>query len=125
MENLTYINCSSTFDLGNATFPGLNVSAPVTITDIIQVNFTQGMCLLDADFIREINSLTYAFLGIGAVVFVVAYIQISFFQTAAERQIYRIRLRYYQAVLRQDIAWFDANPTGEVATRLSEYVPTH
>ena len=123
VDNTTSINCSSTFDLSNVPIPGFNFTTPVTITDIIQVNFTQGMCLLNDGFIGEINRQTYAFLGIGAAVFLVAYIQISFFQTAAERQIYKIRLKYYRAVIRQNIAWFDANPTGEVATRLSEYVP--
>ena len=122
MPNLTDIDCNSTF---NASVPPLSFfnfsDTVVTITDIIQLNFTQGMCLLNADFIREIDKQTFAFLGIGAAVFILAYIQISFFQTAAERQVYKIRLRYYRAVLRQDIAWFDVNPTGEVSTRLSEY----
>ena len=123
MPNLTDVNCNSTF---NASVPPLTLfnfsDTAVTITDIVQLNFTQGMCLLNADFIREIDKQTFAFLGIGAAVLILAYIQISFFQTSAERQVYKIRLRYYRAVLRQDIAWFDVNPTGEVSTRLSEYV---
>ena len=109
IENLTINNCSTVLDSGK------------TITDIIQENYTsRASCLLNDGFIAEINTITYAFIGIGLAAFLVAYIQISFFQTAAERQIYKIRLKYYCAVLRQDIAWFDDNPTGEVTTRLSE-----
>ena len=43
-----------------------------------------------------------------------------FYQTACERQLYKIRLNYYRAILRQDIGWFDGNPSGELASRLSE-----
>ena len=123
MPNLTDIDCNSSFDSSNPALALFNFSTmDVTITDIIQLNFPQGMCLLGADFFREIDRQTFAFLGIGAAVFILAYIQISFFQTSAERQVYKIRLKYYRAVLRQDIAWFDVNPTGEVSTRISEYV---
>lgn len=108
VPNDTVIDCSTLF---NNT---------LTITDIIQMNFTEGMCLIGSDFINEINIQIFAFVGIGVGTFIAAYVQITFVQTAAERQIYKIRLKYYQSVLRQDIAWFDANPTGEIATRLSE-----
>ena len=105
------INCTA-----NYTFMGFTG----TITEIIQLTNPQVRCLLGDEFLEAINLQTYAFLGIGASVFLLAYVQISFMQTAAERQIYKIRLKYYRAVLRQNIAWFDANPTGEISTRLSE-----
>ena len=105
------INCTANYTLMGSTG---------TITEFIQLNLPQAMCLLGNEFLEAINLQTYTFLGIGASVFVLAYIQISFFQTAAERQVYKIRLKYYHAVLRQNIAWFDANPTGEISTRLSE-----
>lgn len=110
--NATDINCATMFD-----FNGTNLS----ISEFIRLNSSnQISCLIGDAFINEINSVTYAFVGIGLAAFVVAYVQIAAFQTAAERQVYKIRLKYYRAVLRQNIAWFDANPTGEVATRLSE-----
>ena len=108
-KNLTINNCSTVLDSGK------------TIADIIRENYTsRASCLLNDGFIAEINTITYMLIGIGLFASLVSYIQISFFQTAAERQIYKIRLKYYRAILRQDIAWFDDNPTGEVATRLSE-----
>ena len=109
------INCTAnyTFELGVVNFTG-------TITEFIQLSFPQGMCLLGDEFLDAINQVTYAFIGIGASVVVLAYLQISFYQTSAERQVYKIRLKYYHAVLRQDIAWFDANPTGEISSHLSE-----
>ena len=113
--NSSDINCTAnyTFALELMNFTG-------TITEVIQLSFPQGMCLLGNEFLDAINQVTYAFIGIGASVLVLAYLQISFYQTSAEHQVYKIRLNYYRAVLRQDIAWFDANPTGEISTRLSE-----
>ncbi|KAJ1974202.1 hypothetical protein H4R34_004805, partial [Dimargaris verticillata] len=38
---------------------------------------------------------------------------------AAERQTRRMRERYYEAILRQEIAWFDTVATGDLTTRIS------
>ena len=110
-----------------STFPNVTIDCNtmlpgnVTVTNIIQQTISDRVsCLLGDGFIAEVNNITYAFIGIGLAALLVAYFQISFFQTAAERQVYKIRLEYYRAVLRQNIAWFDENPTGELATRLSE-----
>ena len=62
----------------------------------------------------------YYFIFIAVGVFISAYFQISLMQTSAGRQVNRIRKLYYQSVLRQDIGWFDCNPSGELATRLNE-----
>lgn len=39
---------------------------------------------------------------------------------ASARQTHRIRLAYFRAVIRQDIAWYDMNKPSELATRLAE-----
>uniref|UniRef100_A0A1X7TB27 ABC transmembrane type-1 domain-containing protein n=1 Tax=Amphimedon queenslandica TaxID=400682 RepID=A0A1X7TB27_AMPQE len=43
-------------------------------------------------------------------------------QLACERQVYKIRLAYYRAVLHQDIGWFDLNASGELTSRLNDDV---
>ena len=106
--NLTNASCSTPIDDFNN----------LTVGNLIRQN--GSTCISGDDFINEVNNITFAFIGVGIAALIVAYVQIAFIQTAAERQVYKIRLRYYRAVLRQDIAWFDVNPTGEVATRLSE-----
>ena len=60
------------------------------------------------------------FVGIGLGVLLLGYIQITLYQIADERQVHKIRLLFYRAVLRQNIGWFDSNPSGELASRLSE-----
>lgn len=114
------IDCDSTFEF----LVGGAYSAPSTITTIIQsVNnsrLNDAECLLGDAFINNINIFTFAFVGIAVGVWIVSMVQISTFQFTSERQTHRIRKRYYKAILRQDIAWFDKNPTGALVNRLSE-----
>ncbi|KAI8614124.1 P-loop containing nucleoside triphosphate hydrolase protein [Chytriomyces sp. MP71] len=56
---------------------------------------------------------------IGVVVTVSAWYQMAVFIWAGENQTKRLREEYLEAVLRQDMAWFDATQTGEVTTRMS------
>lgn len=46
--------------------------------------------------------------------------QIIGWVVASERQVLKIRREFFKAILRQDMAWFDSNPSGELTTRLSE-----
>jgi ABC-type multidrug transport system fused ATPase/permease subunit len=44
------------------------------------------------------------------------------FTVTSERQISRIRREFMSSLLRQDMAWFDKNKTGEINSRLAECV---
>ena len=114
------VNCDSVFNytLGNFTFQDATITTVLRSTE--GAGFSDAECLLGADFISEVDTSVIAFVGIAIVVMIASSLQISTFQFAAERQVYKIRVRYYRAVLRQDIAWFDANPTGALVNRLSE-----
>lgn len=46
--------------------------------------------------------------------------QVALLQWTAERQASRMRQACFEALLRQEIGWFDVHPIGEEATRLSE-----
>ena len=89
---------------------------------------SQARCLTDDTFIFGEGGVDgilwtiYLLLIITVGVFIAAYFQISLIQTACERQVQKMRLLYYQSVLRQDIGWFDVNPSGEVSSRLNELV---
>lgn len=41
---------------------------------------------------------------------------------ACERQIYRLRNIFFSQIIRQDITWFDINQSGDLTTKLFEYV---
>lgn len=70
--------------------------------------------------VRSVNKvvLKFIYLGIGASV--VSFLQVSCWTMAGERQSARIRSLYLNAVLRQDIAFFDTElTTGQAVSRMS------
>ncbi len=79
-----------------------------------------AQCRDKDSFIADVNSEIFYFIAIACGAFLMGYLMIQAFHLASERQVYKMRLAYYRAVLRQDIAWFDLNPAGEVSSRLSE-----
>uniref|UniRef100_W8B7Y6 ABC-type xenobiotic transporter n=1 Tax=Ceratitis capitata TaxID=7213 RepID=W8B7Y6_CERCA len=57
---------------------------------------------------------------IGAVMLICSYISITTFNYAANAQILRIRGKFLRSILHQDMAWYDFNQSGEVASRMNE-----
>ncbi len=107
------VNCRATYSLPGCTF------------NISQFFSGIGSCTNDSDFIADINTQVYIFIGLAFCSFLFSWIHTWFFQMAAERQTHRIRLQYYRAVLRQDIGWFEEHSSGEVSSKLSRYVCMH
>ncbi|RKP14474.1 P-loop containing nucleoside triphosphate hydrolase protein [Piptocephalis cylindrospora] len=62
---------------------------------------------------------TIWFIILSAATFVVAYFQMALWMYVGERQCRRMRQCYYAALLRQEIAWFDATSSGNLTSRLS------
>ncbi|KAM6201356.1 phosphatidylcholine translocator ABCB4 isoform 2-T2 [Rhynchocyon petersi] len=69
---------------------------------------------------EEMTRYAYYYSGLGAGVLVAAYIQVSFWTLAAGRQIRKIRHKFFHAILRQEISWFDKNDITELNTRLTD-----
>uniref|UniRef100_A0A8D2NMS6 Phosphatidylcholine translocator ABCB4 n=1 Tax=Zosterops lateralis melanops TaxID=1220523 RepID=A0A8D2NMS6_ZOSLA len=83
------------------------------------MNFTAEMLhKLEEDMTRY----AYYYSGIAAGVLLAAYIQTSFWTLAAGRQIKKIREKFFHAIMRQEIGWFDVNDVGELNTRLLDDV---
>ena len=57
---------------------------------------------------------------IGVISLTCGWLQVTMFQLAAERQIKKIRTLFFRAILKQEISWFDLNPSGELNSRLNE-----
>ncbi|KAJ1915961.1 hypothetical protein LPJ71_002026, partial [Coemansia sp. S17] len=62
------------------------------------------------------------FLGLGVVMWIMSFGVNACWAVAAENQGLRIRKLYYQAIVRQDIGWFDTVKTGELTTRITNDV---
>ena len=50
--------------------------------------------------------------------FVSAFIQVTCFLIASENLMHRMRKEFFKAILRQDIAWYDANHSGTLTSKL-------
>ncbi|CAD6199817.1 unnamed protein product [Caenorhabditis auriculariae] len=60
----------------------------------------------------------YVFFGI--LVFTLGFLSMCCWHTFCERQIHRLRLAYFRALLKQDGEWFDRHDVGELTTRMSD-----
>uniref|UniRef100_A0A3B4GMP2 Bile salt export pump n=1 Tax=Pundamilia nyererei TaxID=303518 RepID=A0A3B4GMP2_9CICH len=74
--------------------------------------------LLDIEY--EMTMFAFYYAGIGAAVFLLGYLQISLWVTAAAKQIQLIRKLYFSKVMRMEIGWFDCTSVGELNTRMSD-----
>ncbi|KAL7751664.1 hypothetical protein RI367_002663 [Sorochytrium milnesiophthora] len=59
------------------------------------------------------------FLGIGVATMVACYIMQACWMISGERQAMRVRSLFIRAVMRQDTAWFDNHPAGDLTTKLT------
>ncbi|XP_063564721.1 phosphatidylcholine translocator ABCB4 isoform X4 [Gorilla gorilla gorilla] len=84
------------------------------------VNFSMSLLNPGKILEEEMTRYAYYYSGLGAGVLVAAYIQVSFWTLAAGRQIRKIRQKFFHAILRQEIGWFDINDTTELNTRLTD-----
>ena len=120
LNPLFFINDTITDFLGDTCRNISQLTPSSTYSDLLINCGQQSPCVGNDEFIATINNQVFAFIGIAVGVFIFANLQISFFQLACERQVQKIRHLYYQAILRQEIGWFDAHSSGELATRLTE-----
>uniref|UniRef100_A0A3Q2CPU0 Bile salt export pump n=1 Tax=Cyprinodon variegatus TaxID=28743 RepID=A0A3Q2CPU0_CYPVA len=104
-----------------------DLSLPLNLSDLGLINSTLEMftplgnmsCgLLDIE--HEMTMFAFYYVGIGFSVFILGYVQISLWVTAAARQIQLIRKMYFSKVMRMEIGWFDCTSVGELNTRMSD-----
>ncbi|KAJ2158813.1 hypothetical protein GGF46_003504 [Coemansia sp. RSA 552] len=67
----------------------------------------------------ETRRYCWYFFALGLGTWVVAGLQKLLWGIAAERMGKRVRETFYEAILRQDVGWFDGLSTGELTTRIS------
>ena len=61
-------------------------------------------------------------LVVGAASWVAGYIQSSFWNIAAERQVKKMRIAFFQNLLRQDVGWYDLQESGSTTAKFSEEI---
>ncbi|KAJ3106312.1 ATP-binding cassette, sub-B (MDR TAP), member 4 [Phlyctochytrium planicorne] len=73
---------------------------------------------------RDVRQSVIYLTIIGSAVAAASYFQMALWLLTGERQAKRIREEYLKAVLRQNVAWFDKNQTGDITTRLTADILT-
>ena len=97
------------------------ITSTSTLATIIDVCYqSMSECTNNDKLIDKVNNLALKTIIFGTIVLVFGSFQVTFFQAACERQLKRIRLAFYKAIISQEIGFFDANSTGELSSRISE-----
>ncbi|KAJ1917098.1 hypothetical protein H4219_003401 [Mycoemilia scoparia] len=81
----------------------------------------EGMLLIESrnNLDMHVRKCCWYFLAIGLGIWIAGFVMSLCWNIASERQIRRIRSRYYQSILRQPIGWFDQVRTGDLTNRIS------
>ncbi|KZS17965.1 ABC transporter, subfamily ABCB/MDR [Daphnia magna] len=114
-ETINEINCNISND-PNYTYPyplgpTCNLSDPTNS----YANSPEGQAIQD-----EFTKFGIYVAVIGAALFVLGFIFVTALNFTAENQVYRIRSRFLQAVLRQDVGWYDTKSSNDFASRITE-----
>lgn len=102
-------------------FSGYAALAPTLLTpqDLIDLFSGHGNTLTNEKFEEEILKICLRFLYIGIASFVASFCEVGFFMVTAQRQVKRLRVAYFLAVMRQDVSWFDTNDPSTLTTKIS------
>ncbi|KAJ2849367.1 hypothetical protein IWW36_002683 [Coemansia brasiliensis] len=86
-------------------------------------NFSDTNSESQRDYLdSETRRYCWYFFGLGMGIWVVASLQKLLWGISSERIGRRLREKFYESILRQDIGWFDGLSTGELTARISQDV---
>ncbi|UMM17390.1 hypothetical protein L5515_013964 [Caenorhabditis briggsae] len=71
-------------------------------------------------FNNETLNIIHTYFLYGTLVFSLSFVSMCCWHTFCERQIFKIRVAYFSALLRQDWEWFDQNDSGAAIVRMNE-----
>ncbi|XP_071480566.1 ATP-dependent translocase ABCB1-like [Diadema antillarum] len=114
-----------------AAWPVLNIFFGNLVDEFVQfgANATTNetdMTTPDPNYdpVREFDNqmaeyaLIFTYIAFGSLA--MGYLQTSMWTLACERQIYKIRTAFFDAILHQEIKWFDVHKSGELTSRLAD-----
>jgi ATP-binding cassette subfamily B (MDR/TAP) protein 1 len=86
-----------------------------------------GICIRNncsdpLDLEDSMTTVSILYIGLAAGNFFFSWLGIGLFGYSAERQVHKMRLALFRNVIHQEIGWFDKHSSGEILSRLSEYV---
>lgn len=91
----------------------------VTAFESIGLNVT-GFVV--TDIMDSVTTFAVGTTVVGTIMLTLTYASIFLFNYTSQKQIFRVRTMYFRSILHQDISWYDVMNSGDVASRLTEYV---
>jgi ATP-binding cassette, subfamily B (MDR/TAP), member 1 len=76
----------------------------------------------EKNLVRDVSSLAKWFIVLAVVAFVVSFFQVRVQMVVAQRTSSRMRSRYVQSLMRQELEWYDGESSGELTSRVSSDV---
>lgn len=70
--------------------------------------------------VKGVNQIAEIFVYVAIGNFFCGFLQVACWSYTGERQTQRLREQYVQAILKQEIGWFDEEGAGELSTRVAE-----
>uniref|UniRef100_A0A915EW78 Uncharacterized protein n=1 Tax=Echinococcus canadensis TaxID=519352 RepID=A0A915EW78_9CEST len=95
---------------------GLAQPLSLLLLSKLVTSFTDGS---NVTLVEKMKVFLPYYISIGSVAFVISFVQMFALTVSAKRQSRRIRLLLFKHILRQDIAWFDKQTSGNLITKLS------
>lgn len=108
-------------------WPGLNILYGKVVDHFVQFEIDRNNAIkhnetiteIVSEFSRKTNIMAAIMVCITVVFILGNYTAIHCFQMFALRQMRQIKKLYFQSILKQEVAWFDGQNSGEFASRIS------
>lgn len=123
VKNLTggMVNCTAQYSY-QVPFP-FDGELNFTIRDLVRsATVPTASCYTNETFIDFIDRLILGLLAVIILAAALGAVQMLLFHLTSERQMRKMRLCYFQSILRQERQWHDMHTQGELGIHLSEYV---
>ena len=92
-----------------------------TNSKLAQLNLTANATLAPQnDVMDTLSRFGYGMIGMAGLMWFLSYVFVSCLNLAAANQVFRIRGKFIEAVLKQDISWYDTNTSTDFASRMTE-----
>ena len=95
---------------------------PVTDNFVDFVQCIRKNCTNTIDLEDKMSTVALWYILIAFLNLLFSWTGLGLWGLTAERQVHKMRLAMFRNIIHQDIAWFDKHPSGELTTRLTEYV---
>eukprot|EP00981_Chlorochromonas_danica_P013488 scaffold6397_cov175-Ochromonas_danica.AAC.26 len=104
------------------TIGALAVGASTPVTNVIFGQMINALNKNPDSFSERIDTLCIAYVIVGVVNMLAGYLQVYCWTATGERQTQRFRERYVNALLSQEIGWFDTVGAGQLNTKVAEVI---